>query len=352
MTTKRNGTAAKMQKNSRVKSDNVSLSGVNVSAPVGVGVTSSSSPAVGVGASGAAAPGKVRNNFTSSFDNSVKMENEDIKVIELRTKIASKWTAPKFENSTDYAAVAAAVASLPQDLKERAINGARLAWLARPENAALTPTINEVIEEINTNYAKEFAAVCGCSCPAASAARLFSFTSLSVTTINADSNINDYVYSASIPSGLSASGLVGALMTVRHLVSIKRAIAAAVAAARCDLFNAAENVARRALRLGVTADVLTRYMSLKMQAVSINDNKDINRLRRNLVGCSASLAALDHSIMYRCVGVTDIDTSGDFFISTSATLPASASAKVRKLWAKRVKVLSSIATIRGLIKRG
>lgn len=347
MTTRKKGITTK-----KVKVENVNLSGVNVSAPSGVGVTSVTSAAVAVGSSGVAAPAKVRNNFTSQLENSLTMEGADIKLVELRTRIASRWAAPRFEDSADYTAVVAAVAALPTDIKDRAINGARLAWLARPENQASPCTLSDVIEEINTNYSNEFSAACGCPCPSVADARIYSLTALSVTTITADSNINDYVITRSIPSGLSATAMVAAVMTIRHIVTIKSAIRAAVAAARCDLFNAAEMVARKALRLGVSMDVLTRYMSIKMSAVNVADDREIKRLTRNLERCTRDLAAVSAAVVVRCIAVSDVDTSGDFIINRGATLPKSASAKVRKLWAKRANLLSSVDTLKTLISSG
>lgn len=353
MTTRKSSTKAAKSSNRGTKVTNVNVSNVVMAAPVGSGVSSSSSPAaVAVGASGVAAPAKVRNNFESQLENALTMENTDIKLVELRTRIASRWAAPRFEDSSDYTAVVAAVAALPTDIKDRAINGARLAWLARPENAATACTLSDVINEITSNYGSEFAAACGCPCPSVEDARLFSLTALSVTTITADSNINDYINTRPIPAGLSAAAMVAAVMSIRHIVAIKSAIRAAVAAARCDLFNAAEMVARKALRLGVNMDVLTRYMGIKMAAVNVADEKEIKRLSRNLERCTRDLAAVSAAVVVRCIAVSDVDTSGDFIINRGATLPKSASAKVRKLWAKRANLLSSVDTLNSLIKTG
>jgi len=284
------------------------------------------------------------------------MDNADIKVIELRNKIASRWTSPKFELSDDYKTVAAVAAAVPADLRERMINGARLAWLARPENAATVPTVAEVVECINADFAREFRNVCGCSCPAADAVRLYSYSNLSVSTITADSRISDYLITSSLPAGLSASGVVGAVMSVRVLADIKRRFAAARAAARNDFRVSMASSARRALSLGISPAVAARYISFLMVAVSATDSKNAKRLRKNLSGCWASLRTVECDLVAAgCVGGVECDaemngeTFGGFVFP--ASLPASAPAKVRKLWAKRVRLLSDIQTLSGLLAR-
>jgi len=280
------------------------------------------------------------------------MDNADIKVIELRNKIASRWAAPKFELSEDYKTVAAAAAVVPADLREKMINGARLAWLSRAENAASVPTVAEVVEHINANFAREFRNVCGCSCPAADAVRLYSYSNLSVSTITADSRISDYLITSSLPAGLSASGVVAAVMSVRISADIRRRFAAARAAARNDFRLCMASAARRALRLGVSPAVAARYFSFLLAAVPAADASEEKRLNKNLASCWASLRAVENSIVLAApagaFGAIE-DTAGGWCFP--ATLPASAPAKVRKLWAKRERLLSDIHTLSILLAR-
>lgn len=300
--------------------------------------------------SGLAAPAAVPSGRASDVANI--MDLQEIKVIELRQKIASRWAAGRFEDSEDYITVSAAVASLAEDLKERAINGARLAWLARPENAEKPCTIEDVCEEIKSKYAKEFKAVCGCSVPAPAAVRLYSSTNLSVSTITADSNIKDYYNAVSVPAGLGASGLISVVMSVRVLVDIKKRFAAARAAARNDFKYCMASAARRAGRLGLSAAVAARYFSYLLNAVPAADNKEENRLRKNLASCWSAVRTIENNIVLSspagAFGAVE-DTAGGWVFP--ASLPASAPAKVRKLWAKRVRLLSDINTLDILLSR-
>lgn len=373
MTTTKKG--ATSRKSSRKVSKNAVLSAAGVvsaavSAAVGVGSGASvAAPAISAAAAGAV-PAAAASRAVAAGVASVAavpsgrasavvsdlMDNADIKVIELRNKIASRWAAPKFELSDDYKTVAALVAGAPADLQEKMFNGARLAWLSRAENAATVPTVAEVVEHINANFAKEFRNVCGCACPAADAVRLFSYSNLSVSTITADSRISDYLVTSALPAGLSASGVVAAVMSVRISADIKRRFAAARAAARNDFRYCMASAARRALRLGVSPAVAARYFSYLLSAVPAADNKEEKRLRKNLSGCWASLRAVECDLVAAgCAGGVECDaevngeTFGGFVFP--ASLPASAPAKVRKLWAKRVRLLSDIETLSGLLAR-
>ena len=278
--------------------------------------------------------------------------DQDTKVIDLRTKIASRWAAPRFEDSKEYTIMSAALAAVPADLRERSLNGARLVWLARPENAASCPTVGEVCEYINANFASEFRNVCGCSVPAASAVRVYSYTNMSVSTITADSDVNDYLYSAPVPSGLSAAGVVAAVMSIRVLADIRRRFAAARAAARNQFKDSMCLCARSASRLGISSAVAARYFSYLLNAVPAADASEEKRLRTNLSRCWASLRACENSIVLAApagaFGAIEDQCGGWCF---PASLPASAPAKVRKLWAKRVGLLSSISTLETLLSR-
>jgi len=338
----------------------VSSSAVAAVAAAGVtGSATSSERAKAINA-GLAAPVAVPAGRASVVASAV-MDDTEMKLIDLRTRISSRWTAPRFEDSEEFAIMSAALAAVPADLRERSLNGARLAWLARPENAALTPSLAEVCEYISTNFAKEFRQLCGCSCPAAAAVRVYSYTNLSVSTITADSDINDYLFSSAVPAGLSAAGLVSAVMSVRVLVDIKRRFAAARAAARNEFKDCMASAARRALRLGVSPAVAARYFSYLLNAVPVADASEEKKLRKNLSGCWTSLRKIENAIVLAGGRGALADGCGGWCFPAAglaAVLPAGASAsaavrasKVRKLWAKRVRVLSSIATLETLLSR-
>lgn len=356
-------------KNEKVNASSLNLASVNVLAPAGASagasgasllLGSSSAGAVGSGRAAGAAHGgensparinKVRQNFSSQLAAAVEMENESISVIELRAKIASRWAAPDFTKSAEYAAVSAAVASLDDDIRERALNGARLAWLARPENAASSATIAEIVDEIRNNYSKEFVAVCRCEVPAASDIRLYERTNLMLSTINETSKENDYITSRALPAGLSVSGLVSAVMSVRLLSAVRLALAAAVSAAKSDYFDSLDNCIRRAVRLGRSVDDVTKDITEHFPNVVTSDDKEVKRLHKNLISCWSTLRNIENAIVLAApagaFGAIDDGFGGWCF---PASLPASdVPAKCRTLWAKRVRTMSAIDTLNGLL---
>lgn len=368
MTNKKNGSTAK--KGARVSKNElnavVSAAAGVVSAPAGAGVgASGASPSIGIasavlgggvaghvgaGVIGVAAPAKVRQSSADQLQAATIRENEDLKVVDLRQRIAAVWAAPEWSGAAALRASLVAIGTLSEEQITAAVSAA--ARKSGEDLNAITPTIDAVCEHINANFAKEFKTVCGCAVPAAGAVRLYSYTNLSLATITADSEISDYVITSGVPAGLSASGLVSVVMSVRVLVDVKKRIAAARAAARADLFAAAAGVARMALRLGVSSDVIGRYMGLKMSAVAVADESEVKRLRKNLRACWASLRACENDIVLAAPAgafgaIEDLHGGWCF----PASLPASAPAKVRKLWAKRVRLLSDICTLSALLSR-
>lgn len=275
---------------------------------------------------------------------------EDVAYMDLRKRISAHWAAREWSGAAALRASLAAIGTLNEEQILAAVAAA--GRKSGEDLGAVTPSLEEVVDYIRTNFAAEFKKVCGCAVPAAAAVRVFSPSALSVGTITADSNINDYFTASAVPAGASASSLVGAVMSVRVLVDIKRRFAAARAAARSNFRNNMAEAARAAGRLGVPAAVAARYFSMLLTAVPAADNKERARLEKNLRGCWAAVRKIENSIVLAApagaFGAIEDNEGGWCF---PAALPASAPAKVRKLWAKRARVLSSIDTLNALLER-
>ena len=331
-----------------------SVEAVTAAAVAGSATSSDRAKALNAGLAAAAAVPAGRGSAVAS----AVMDDAEIKVIELRAKIASKWAAPEWSGAAALRALLAS-SGLSSDQIEAAVAGA--ARKSGEDLTAVCPSVSEVCEYINTNYANEFKTLCGCSVPAASAVRVYSYSNLSVSTITADSDINDYLVISSVPAGASASAVVAAVMSVRVLVDIKRRFAAARAAARNDFKNMMSSAARRALRLGVSPAVAARYFSYLLNAVPAADATEEKRLRKNLSSCWAALRSCENRIVLAGGRGALSDGCGGWCFPAAglvAVLPAGASAssavaaaKVRKLWAKRVRLLSDIETIDMLLSR-
>jgi hypothetical protein len=278
------------------------------------------------------------------------MDEKEIQLMAFRSKIASRWAAPEWSGAAALRAQLVAIGGLSDEQIKAAVAAA--GRKSGEDLDAVTPSIEEVTEYIRTNFAKEFKSLCGCAVPAASAVRNYSYTNLSLATITADSNISDYYTAAALPAGLSASGLVAAVLSVRVLVDVKRRFAAARAAARNDFKTCMCGAARRASRLGVPAAVAARYFSFLLGAVPAADASEEKRLNKNLASCWASLRTVENSLVLAApagaFGAIEDNFGGWCF---PASLPASAPAKCRKLWARRVRLLSDINTINALLAR-
>ena len=234
-------------------------------------------------------------------------------------------------------------------------------WLARPENAASIPSVSEVCEHINANFASEFKTLCGCSCPAASDVRVYEYSDLSLSTITANSDISKYYYSSAVPAGLSASGVVAAVMSIRVFIDICRRFAAARAAARNGFKDCMASAARRASALRISPAVAARYFRFLLSAVPAADASEEKKLRKNLAGCWVALRRIENNIVLAGGRGALSDGCGGWCFPAAglaAVLPVGASAsaavrasKVRKLWARRVRVLSSIATLETMLSR-
>lgn len=360
MTTRSKVSTAKKSARKSVKNAAVAagVSSASVAAVTAAAVAGASSHAVSVAVgAGLAAPAAVPAGRASAVASSL-MDDTEIKVLELRAKIAAKWAAPEWSGAAALRALLAS-SGLSADQIEAAVAGA--ARKSGEDLNAVCPSVSEVCDYISANYAKEFSQLCGCSVPAASAVRIYSYSNLSVATINADSDINDYLITTAVPAGLSASGVVSAVMSVRVLVDIKRRFAAARAAARNEFKDSMAAAARRAGRLGISSAVAARYFSYLLNAVPAADASEEKRLRVNLSRCWAALRTCENSIVLAGGRGALADGVGGWCFPAaglSAVLPAGASAaagvqaaKVRRLWSRRVGLLSSIETLNGLLSR-
>lgn len=348
MTTKTKVSTAKKSARKSVKGAASGAASVVVSAAASAvaGVGTSHEIALAV-VSGAASPVSVPAGRASDV---AALMDQDIKVTEFRQRIAAHWAAPEWSGAAALRASLESIGTLSADQINAAVAAA--GRKSGEDLTAVSPSLEEVCEYISANFANEFRQLCGCAVPAAAAVRLYSYSSLSVSTISEDSNINDYLITSAVPSGLSASGLVAVIMSVRVAVDVKRRFAAVRAAGRNDFRASMAAAARRAGRLGVSPAVAARYFSFLLSAVPAADDSEKKRLTSNLSRCWANLRQIENSIILAApagaFGAIE-DTAGGWVFP--ASLPASAPAKCRKLWAKRVRVLSAISTLESLLAR-
>lgn len=286
---------------------------------------------------------------------------DDVRISALRQQIVTNFFAPAEWSGA--AALRSSLAALGLD--ETAITAAinKQAIAEGFSSAAPVCSVARVLAVIRRHYRKEFENACGCSfgtlvnffrsagLPAGSLGFSWSLA-LPLSLVVAGSDAADFVTSSPLPAGSSASAVVAGVLSFRWYAAFRRSLAGAICASRRDLLDNLSGVVRSARRLGLSLDWLNSAALSAWSVVPENDGKERRRLIRNLATQSARLAAVDARLIVCCPAISDVDTSGDFFVPASAALPASAGRAARRLYAGRARLLSTTATLQGLISLG
>lgn len=301
-------------------------------------------------ASGAAAPAAVEGLRSSAV---VAVMDSDIKLIELRQKISSHFAAPEWSGA---AAVRAALAAAGVEMSDEMINAA-VSAAARKSGVDLSPrycSVSRVLAVIRRYYLREFENLCGCPFGwvrdyyKTNVGGVFAWR-LSSTLIQPNSDVNDFISVSSLGVDSSVSAVVSAVLSIRHLYAFNVGLAAACNTARADFFDSLSTAFRSGRKLGISVADMCRYLQECESTINDTDKKEMERLTKNLERTNKQLRGVDASIILSCVAATDVDTSGDFVVCSS--LPAvGVPAVTRRLWAKRVRLLSAVDTLRRLIE--
>lgn len=305
------------------------------------------------GTTAAPAAGKVHGESINDKIAASLAMGEDYSVISLRSRVASHFAAPEWSGA---AAVRAALAGVP-GMTEEMIDGAVLA-AAKKSGVDLSPlpcSVARVLVVVRRYYYKEFSNVVGCSLDelrswlrGGLAVGSYSLR-LPLGLVRADSVASDFLACASLPAGASASAVVSAVLSFRHVVSFRVASASAVAAARSDFFASLASAFRAGSRLGVSVKEMQEYIEEISVSVPASDAADEKRLKKNLSSAWSRCRRIEVDLVL--AGCPDGIEDGEGGYCFPASLPASAPAKVHKLWAARVRQMSVISTLSALLAR-
>ena len=349
-------------RSNRVNSASVNVASVSISAPAGAGSTAGGVAPISSGAAVPAAHKSAKENTNDKLAAALALGGgvDDVKVVALRSAIASHFSTPEWSGA---AAVRAALAGL--GLNDEQVNAA-VAAAARKSGVDLSApavSVARVLTVIRRYYRREFEQVCGCSfatainfyrsacLPAGSAGFSWSL-SLPLSLVVAGSAAADFVSTVSLPAGSSAAAVIAGVLSFRNYVAFRRSLAVAMSGARRDIINRLELVVRDAQRLGLTSDWLAGVTSSLWSSVPAADDVETRRMLRSLGTQQKRLNSFNYRLMCACPAVCEVDTSGDFFVPASAVLPAGAGRAAGRLFAGRARVLSNIATLRGLLALG
>ena len=336
-----------------------------VVAPSGAGVGSgASASAVSVAPAGVAGgasgrSGRGRSDYASQLQIINNEYEQELKVSALAADIKKYFAVPEWAGA---AALRAALQPLVDDgtmtLEQY---DATLAAAARKAGVVVPVcSLPRVLAVVRAHFINEFENVCGVSFASvraffAGGAKFGVFSlRLNLSLVVADSAFNDFVRCESLAAGASASAVIRAFLSVRFAGAFLAARAAAVKVARTSFFDGLAAAFRAGSKLGVSVKEMQEYLEEISVSVPASDNKDKERLTRSLSRTLRQIAAIEYGsntaagLLFYVPSLFD----DDFVLRSGAALPAvGVSAKCRKLWAQRVRLLSAADTLRALLAR-
>lgn len=341
-TIKKSSQASKTAK--RVKVANINFAGVNMSAPSGAGVTAGGAGAGSVlPAVGAAAPAKVRQTGSDQLQAAIVRE-DDVKLSELRSRIASHFALPEWSGA---AALRASLLPLVESGVMSSEQYDAVLSAAARKAGVIAPicSVARVLAVVRAHYLKDFESVCGCTFDSVRAyyrengcaAGVFSLL-LPLGSVRANSLQSDYVSCVSLSGGASASAVVAAVLSFRYLASFRFALSGAVSAARVNVRNNLANCWRDASRLGMSFEDVKTMLEEIASYVSEVDNKQRNQLQRNNENAWRNINEINDLILM---------AGGADFAGCENDKQR---AKVRKLLAKRARFESVVSTTSRLLE--
>lgn len=281
MTTKKNGITAKKsaRKSEKVNASNINLASVNVSAPIGSGLSDGSvapdggmlsSPAVG----GGVRSGKGRNNSADQTNTSFELdakesaEKEQKKEDTLYNKVVSRFLAPEFDKNA-FAASLIAEGLEFTDILDR-VNAARREWESAHPAPACSPAL--VLDVFKKEYAKEFTELVGVAPDGvvASDVRVFSRPA-------------GCLVARPLASDASASAIVRAVLSYRWKIKDDDETRKRARARKNEYYSGLSMAARNGLDLGLTDDQIIEDFTCRLRRARNEMDSDTARLRSSFL---------------------------------------------------------------------
>ena len=290
----------------KVDSNNINLSGVNVSAPVGSGVGSgasgsgNSAPVVGVGSSSSSSIRAKRMDERSKLENSLRFEGFSLSfgVRDLSAKIGGFFSGRVWTGT----AADTVRASLDNMLSSGIINEDQrdMMWKAAAKNAGVdlsapVCSVGRVLAVVRREgLIPDFVSLVGMSFNNVrkhiKEYGLNDYTwRLGVGAIRSNSNINDFLTVSAVAPDSSASAVIGALLSLSVFSDYKKRVSAAVASDRSDYNQFISLAVRLGKRLGFDVDRVLYDVRYTFDTCSTSDNKERKQLRKNLASAVATI---------------------------------------------------------------
>lgn len=276
------------------------------------------------------------NNAANQVASAVVMESfnaEPENVRDLQKAILSHFSAPEFDVNT----FARDLISSGADFTEIAQKVSEAKKAFQVENPAPNCSANDVLRVVSELYKDTFKAVTGADIETLSDIVCYVPT-LPLSVVRADSEIKDFVSSSSLPGDASPSALVSAMLSIRHLVNARRAIAQAKASEESSLRSSLRNFARAAKRLGWDVERLQFEAKNAYNYTTTSDYKQRTQLEDNLKKMRSEEKEIEFRLLSILHGLSESETPTQ-------------KAKVIKLRARRARIWSSIDTVLALLDK-
>lgn len=310
----------------KVESSAINLAGVNVSAPVGSGLSDGVSGAsvvsapVGVGSSSATSARAKRMDKRSKLENAIKFEKFSavLGVRDLSTKLGGffsgkDWTGEKAELVR---------ASLDGMLSSGAINQEQFEsmWKSAAKNAGVdlsapVCSVGRVLAVVRREgLIPDFVSLVGMSFDNVrkhiKEHGLNDYAwRLGVGAIRSNSDINDFLTVSPVSSGSSASAVIGALLSLSNFVDFNKRVSAAKSSDRSDYLQFVSLAVRLGKRLGYDLDYIINNVRSDYNYSSTSDNKQRAQLRKNLASAIEKINSCNDLILsLGGVGMLDSET--------------------------------------------
>lgn len=276
------------------------------------------------------------NNSADQMQSAVIMESlntEPENVRDLQKVILSHFSAPEFDSNTFAAELIAQ--GLPFTEIAQKVSEAKKAFQA--ENPAPNCSADDVLRVVSESYKETFKAVTGADIETLTDIVCYVPT-LPLSVARADSEIKDFVSSSALPLDASPSALVSALLSIRHFVNARRAIAQAKASEESSLRSSLRNFARAAKRLGWDVERLQFEAKNAYNYTTTSDHKQRTQLEDNLKKMRAEEREIEFRLLSLLHGLSESETPTQ-------------KAKAIKLRARRARVWSAIDTVLALLDK-
>jgi hypothetical protein len=347
MTTKTKVTST-TKKNSRVKSDTINVSGVNVAAPVGGVGSNNITDSIGVSSvvdsrslsadhvahlGGSTNKDKSHNNATSQLDALITIEEQEKQAKEdrLYNKIVRNFLAPVFDTDsrisellTGHVAAGGAISAAVIAKVAEIVASEKKQFNENNPAPLCTPAL---VLDSAKNFEKEFIDVVGVA-PSA----------IKPSDVKTYSRSLGVLLAVNLPAGASAPAIVRAVLSYRHLLADQQAKAKLARKDRDNYYDGLRAAARSGIELGFDDNKIIEDFKYYLNRLRENDSRELCRLRSNYYKIRERLDVVCADLAGLCPSLVDM-VGGSYIVHLDRAKKMHISAKIQKEYISKYRSL-------------